>query len=179
MKHGSSTSVKENPMLEILTSYGSNHKFIITPPCPPPPYFIYICTWSDDKFIAICESNKGTVKLLLYTYSSSTWSMNFVSLMSEDGFRKWRYTWSRSGIANSVKSTHRKNYGCIKIMFEYLLFDTIFFQDLRKAAILVFANKQDIKGSMSAAEISQHLNLTSIKDHPWHIQGCCALSGEG
>lgn len=64
-------------------------------------------------------------------------------------------------------------------MFEYLLFDTIFFQDLRKAAILVFANKQDIKGSMSAAEISQHLNLTSIKDHPWHIQGCCALSGEG
>lgn len=52
-------------------------------------------------------------------------------------------------------------------------------EDLRKAAILVFANKQDVKGSMSAAEISQHLNLTSIKDHPWHIQGCCALTGEG
>ena len=45
--------------------------------------------------------------------------------------------------------------------------------------MLIFANKQDIKGSMSAAEISQHLNLTSIKDHVWHIQACCALTGEG
>ena len=53
------------------------------------------------------------------------------------------------------------------------------FQELRKAAVLIFANKQDIKGAMSAAEISQQLNLTSIKDHGWHIQGCCALTGEG
>lgn len=45
--------------------------------------------------------------------------------------------------------------------------------------MLIFANKQDVKGSMSAAEISQHLNLTSIKDHGWHIQACCALTGEG
>ena len=52
-------------------------------------------------------------------------------------------------------------------------------QELRKAGVLIFANKQDVKGSMSAAEISQHLNLTSIKDHGWHIQSCCALTGEG
>ncbi|XP_046374946.1 ADP-ribosylation factor-like protein 5B [Haliotis rubra] len=52
-------------------------------------------------------------------------------------------------------------------------------EDLRKTSVLVFANKQDIKGCMSAAEISQQLSLTSIKDHVWHIQGCCALTGEG
>lgn len=52
-------------------------------------------------------------------------------------------------------------------------------EDLKQAGLLVFANKQDIKGSMSAAEISQQLNLTSIKDHGWHIQACCALTGEG
>jgi len=52
-------------------------------------------------------------------------------------------------------------------------------EDLRKANVLVFANKQDVKGSLSAAEISQHLNLTSIKDHGWHVQACCALTGEG
>ena len=34
-------------------------------------------------------------------------------------------------------------------------------------------------GSMSAAEISRHLNLTSIKKHKWQIQACCALTGEG
>ena len=52
-------------------------------------------------------------------------------------------------------------------------------KDLTKSSLLVFANKQDIKNSMTAAEISQKLNLTSIKDHAWHIQACCALTGEG
>ncbi|XP_068091688.1 ADP-ribosylation factor-like protein 5B isoform X1 [Hyperolius riggenbachi] len=52
-------------------------------------------------------------------------------------------------------------------------------EDLRKAAVLIFANKQDMKGCMSAADISKYLTLSSIKDHPWHIQSCCALTGEG
>ncbi|ETE63283.1 ADP-ribosylation factor-like protein 5B, partial [Ophiophagus hannah] len=52
-------------------------------------------------------------------------------------------------------------------------------QDLQKAAVLIFANKQDMKGCMTAAEISKYLTLSSIKDHPWHIQSCCALTGEG
>ncbi|XP_041478532.1 ADP-ribosylation factor-like protein 5B [Lytechinus variegatus] len=52
-------------------------------------------------------------------------------------------------------------------------------EDLRHAAVLLYANKQDLKGSMSSAEISQQLNLTSVKDHEWHIQACCALTGEG
>ncbi|CAB1349509.1 unnamed protein product [Coregonus sp. 'balchen'] len=48
-----------------------------------------------------------------------------------------------------------------------------------EAALLIFANKQDMKDCMSAAEISKYLTLSSIKDHPWHIQSCCALTGEG
>ena len=54
-----------------------------------------------------------------------------------------------------------------------------FIQDLKKSRLVVFANKQDVKGCMSAAEISQHLSLTSVKDRAWHIQACCALTGEG
>lgn len=56
---------------------------------------------------------------------------------------------------------------------------SLLLQDLRKAGLLVFANKQDVKGCMSVAEISQSLQLTSVKDHQWHIQACCALTGEG
>lgn len=52
-------------------------------------------------------------------------------------------------------------------------------EELHQCAVLVLANKQDVKGSMSAAEISRHLNLTSIKKHKWQIQACCALTGEG
>ncbi|XP_050423967.1 ADP-ribosylation factor-like protein 5A [Adelges cooleyi] len=51
--------------------------------------------------------------------------------------------------------------------------------ELSSAAVLVYANKQDMKGAMSAADISKHLNLTSIKKQQWHIQACCALTGEG
>ena len=32
---------------------------------------------------------------------------------------------------------------------------------------------------MTAAEISNELSLTNIKDHRWQIQSCCALTGEG
>ncbi|XP_045382313.1 putative ADP-ribosylation factor-like protein 5C isoform X2 [Lemur catta] len=38
---------------------------------------------------------------------------------------------------------------------------------------------EDVKDSMSTVEISRFLTLSAIKDHPWHIQGCCALTGEG
>uniref|UniRef100_A0A2K6SLE9 ADP-ribosylation factor-like protein 14 n=1 Tax=Saimiri boliviensis boliviensis TaxID=39432 RepID=A0A2K6SLE9_SAIBB len=50
---------------------------------------------------------------------------------------------------------------------------------LRDASVLIFANKQDVKDSMSLVEISQFLTLSTIKDHSWHIRGCCALTGEG
>jgi signal recognition particle receptor subunit beta len=45
-------------------------------------------------------------------------------------------------------------------------------QELEKAAVLVFANKQDTDGKMSAAEIARELNLVALKDLSvtWHIQ---------
>ncbi|XP_049925555.1 putative ADP-ribosylation factor-like protein 5C [Epinephelus moara] len=52
-------------------------------------------------------------------------------------------------------------------------------EDLQNASILILANKQDVKGSMTAAEISQCLTLNSISSHSWHVQACCALTGEG
>ncbi|KAI9316832.1 P-loop containing nucleoside triphosphate hydrolase protein [Dichotomocladium elegans] len=52
-------------------------------------------------------------------------------------------------------------------------------EQLEKASLLVFANKQDVKTALSAANISEALSLTSLKDRQWHIQACSALSGEG
>lgn len=74
-----------------------------------------------------------------------------------------------------VDSTDRERLGLIK----QELWKMLSHEDLNKAAVLVLANKQDIKGCMSPAEISTQLNLTSIKKHKWQIQACCALSGEG
>lgn len=45
------------------------------------------------------------------------------------------------------------------------------------ATLLVFANKQDIAGALSADEIKQILDLDSIKSHHWQIIGCSAVTG--
>jgi ADP-ribosylation factor-like protein 5B len=50
---------------------------------------------------------------------------------------------------------------------------------LKSAALLVLANKQDLKNALSAQEISEKLGLSDLKTRPWHIQACCALTGEG
>eukprot|EP00455_Lapot_gusevi_P044357 TRINITY_DN5527_c0_g1_i9.p1 TRINITY_DN5527_c0_g1~~TRINITY_DN5527_c0_g1_i9.p1 ORF type:complete len:183 (+),score=2.05 TRINITY_DN5527_c0_g1_i9:82-630(+) len=54
-------------------------------------------------------------------------------------------------------------------------------KDLEGALLLVFANKQDMEPKMTPAEIANQLNLVALKDMnlTWHIQACCALTGEG
>ena len=45
--------------------------------------------------------------------------------------------------------------------------------------ILIFANKQDLMSAHTAEEISEGLNLVSIKDRAWNIQPCSAKNGDG
>ncbi|KAA0201102.1 GTP-binding ADP-ribosylation factor, partial [Fasciolopsis buskii] len=44
---------------------------------------------------------------------------------------------------------------------------------------IVFANKQDLLTAESADKISDALGLLTIRDRPWQIQGCSALTGKG
>eukprot|EP00731_Ephydatia_muelleri_P030284 Em0021g807a len=55
---------------------------------------------------------------------------------------------------------------------------------LRKEAytncvLLVLANKQDLPNAMSIQEITEKLELNTLKDRLWHIQSTCATSGDG
>jgi len=49
---------------------------------------------------------------------------------------------------------------------------------LAGASLLVFANKQDLPGSLSDIEIRDALELRSIKSHHWKIWSCSAVTGE-
>ncbi len=51
--------------------------------------------------------------------------------------------------------------------------------ELRDAALLVFANKQDLPNAMSVAEITDKLGLHSLRSRKWYIQSACAVSGDG
>jgi len=48
---------------------------------------------------------------------------------------------------------------------------------LAGASLLVLANKQDLQGSMSDAEICDTLDLRSITTHHWKIWPCSAVTG--
>merc|ERR1712154_164069 len=51
--------------------------------------------------------------------------------------------------------------------------------ELRNAALLVLANKQDLPNAMSVDEVTQKLSLNSLRNRTWYIQGACGTSGEG
>lgn len=52
-------------------------------------------------------------------------------------------------------------------------------EELREAALLVFANKQDQPGAKRAEEISEALRLGELKDRNWSIVACSAVDGRG
>lgn len=58
-------------------------------------------------------------------------------------------------------------------------FNLLIHNDLKDAVILVFANKKDLPTAKNAGDLSEIFSLHEIKGHDWHIQGCCALTGEG
>lgn len=51
--------------------------------------------------------------------------------------------------------------------------------ELREAALLVFANKQDQPGAKGAGDISEALRLGELRDRNWSIVACSAVDGKG
>ena len=55
-------------------------------------------------------------------------------------------------------------------------------EKLAGASLLIFANKQDVRGALTADEIANALGLkegSSFQNRHWSIRGCSAMSGEG
>eukprot|EP00055_Hartaetosiga_balthica_P000384 m.136394 g.136394 ORF g.136394 m.136394 type:complete len:176 (-) comp10651_c0_seq1:81-608(-) len=51
--------------------------------------------------------------------------------------------------------------------------------EMSECVILVFANKQDIKGAIPPEEIPEKLGLTRLRDQQWYVQPCIATDGDG
>lgn len=51
--------------------------------------------------------------------------------------------------------------------------------ELKDAALLVFANKQDQPGAKGAGDISEALRLGELRDRNWSIVACSAVDGRG
>uniref|UniRef100_UPI0037E79B12 ADP-ribosylation factor 4-like n=1 Tax=Semicossyphus pulcher TaxID=241346 RepID=UPI0037E79B12 len=51
--------------------------------------------------------------------------------------------------------------------------------ELRDAALLVFANKQDLPNALNLNEITEKLGLTVLRNKTWHVEAACATQGTG
>ncbi|CAO3600226.1 unnamed protein product [Absidia cylindrospora] len=52
-------------------------------------------------------------------------------------------------------------------------------EELKDAALLVFANKQDMEGALSSAEVADALALSTLKNRQYSIYKTSAVKGEG
>jgi len=85
------------------------------------------------------------------------------------------YYRSTDAVILVVDSTDRARTAILKAE----LFTLLDHEDLTSACLLVFANKQDLKDAMSAAELTDSLALHTIKRQDWHVQACSAVTGDG
>eukprot|EP01134_Creolimax_fragrantissima_P004237 CFRG4237T1 len=109
------------------------------------------------------------------TYKNLTFIM--WDLGGQDSLRKtWEtYYTDTKVIILVIDSTDRERLGLSKEE----LYRMLNHSELKGSSLLVLANKQDLNGALTPAEISQYLNLSSIKDHGWKIQPCVGTTGEG
>ncbi|KAJ7543069.1 hypothetical protein O6H91_09G024100 [Diphasiastrum complanatum] len=88
----------------------------------------------------------------------------------------WKHYFNNTdGLIYVVDSLDRERILKAKTEFQAIISDPL----MRNCAILVFANKQDMKGAMSPAEVCEALGLYSLQNRRWQIQGTCATKGEG
>uniref|UniRef100_A0A7N0V921 ADP-ribosylation factor n=1 Tax=Kalanchoe fedtschenkoi TaxID=63787 RepID=A0A7N0V921_KALFE len=88
----------------------------------------------------------------------------------------WRHYFNNTdGLIYVVDSLDRERIGKAKAEFQTIINDPF----MLNSVILVFANKQDMKGAMTPREVCEGLGLLELKNRKWHIQGTCALKGDG
>jgi len=96
----------------------------------------------------------------------------------QDKIRKlWRhYYQDTQGLIFVVDSCDRDR---IEVVREELG-KTLCEEEMRDAAVLIFANKQDLPDAMTASEMTDKLGLHSLLNRrQWFIQSACATSGHG
>uniref|UniRef100_A0A8C4Q2A0 ADP-ribosylation factor-like protein 1 n=2 Tax=Eptatretus burgeri TaxID=7764 RepID=A0A8C4Q2A0_EPTBU len=88
----------------------------------------------------------------------------------------WRCYYSNTdAVIYVVDSCDRDRIGISKNELVTMLEE----EELRKAVLLVFANKQDITGAMSVTEMASTLGLSAIKDRKWQIFKTSAIKNLG
>merc|ERR1719384_2298057 len=85
------------------------------------------------------------------------------------------YYEGKTALVFVVDSNDRDRIQDAKIQLDELLAE----EQLKGIPVLVFANKQDLRGALAPAELADELGLPLVRDNQWHVQGSCATTGDG
>eukprot|EP01095_Lingulamoeba_sp_RSL-Kostka_P004672 TRINITY_DN158_c0_g1_i3.p1 TRINITY_DN158_c0_g1~~TRINITY_DN158_c0_g1_i3.p1 ORF type:complete len:184 (-),score=67.93 TRINITY_DN158_c0_g1_i3:248-799(-) len=104
-------------------------------------------------------------------------SFNVWDVGGQDKIRPlWRHYYSNSrGVVFVVDSNDTNRLNEARDELQNMLKE----EELNGADVLIFANKQDLPNAMSVSEITEGLGLNDLTSHKWHIQACCATTGDG
>ncbi|XP_071478220.1 ADP-ribosylation factor 1-like [Diadema antillarum] len=88
----------------------------------------------------------------------------------------WRHYYQNTqGLIFVVDSNDRERITEAKEELHRMLSE----DELREAAVLVMANKQDLPNACSVQDVTDKLGLSSLRGRKWYIQSTCATSGDG
>lgn len=120
---------------------------------------------------------KPTIGFNVETLKYQNLTLNIWDLGGQTSIRPyWRcYYANTAAVIFVVDSTDRERIETASKELHLMLRE----EELLEATLLVFANKQDLPGAMTAAEVSQGLALTDLKDRLWSIVASSAIKGEG
>ncbi|KAL1521778.1 hypothetical protein AB1Y20_021431 [Prymnesium parvum] len=118
-----------------------------------------------------------TLGFNIKTLEYSGFKLNIWDVGGQTSLRSyWRnYFESTDGLIWVVDSSDRARLLDCKAELQQLLQQ----ERLAGASLLVFANKQDIDGALTAEEIRDTLELGSIERRHWKIVSCSAFTGAG
>jgi len=129
-----------------------------------------IQTWRGSHKIPTIGSNVETLeyKNLCFT----VWDIG-----GQDHIRKlWRhYYQGTNGLIYVIDSSDRNRIEDAQEELSKMMKE----EELHDAALLVFANKQDLPNSMTTAEIAEKLGLHAVRNRDWFVLSACATSGDG
>merc|ERR1712118_206051 len=104
-------------------------------------------------------------------------SFNVWDIGGQDKIRKlWRYYYANTqGLIFVIDSNDRDRIEDARLELAQMLAE----DEMRDAVVLIFANKQDLPNSMTAAEVTEKLGLHNMRSRKWFIQSTCATTGDG
>lgn len=88
----------------------------------------------------------------------------------------WRHYYTNTdGLLFVVDSVDSSRFAEARSELESLLDANL----LQGVPLVLLANKQDLPGAWPPLQVAEEMGLRKLQWNQWHVQGCCAVSGEG